>query len=271
MKYTATFRKHPPPRSPARGTSTSTTLTSVPELGGSRPDSLAGVRPQERVPRRIVEQIVDSAPVLPLLHDPDPVPQMVDSVEEVRCFFLKRWPVAAEQTWDCEDELVFEMPKILQHMASSRSSLPEPQTAEQLVAVPVIERIIVARGRGAGGVAWCHTAERTWLLRVHDTGWEPPPAQGVCKYWAQVRLCGHAATYSSSLRWTVDGASLQFFDRVVDIAVMLRDRYAQCYTVLFLDWLLTCPLLCMSRSSSTLSCFPWSSSADHRDSPVAVH
>ena len=27
---------------------------SVPELGGSRPDRLSGVRPQERVPRRIV-------------------------------------------------------------------------------------------------------------------------------------------------------------------------------------------------------------------------
>ena len=52
-----------------------------------------------------------------------------------------------------------------------------------------------------------------------------------CSGW--LRLCGHAATYSSSLRWTVDGASLQFLDRMVDIAVMLRDRYAQCYTVLF--------------------------------------
>ena len=86
----------------------------VPASRGSRPDRLLDVSgPQERVQRRTVQQIVDSAPVLPLLHDPDPVPQMVDSVEEVRCFFLKRWPVAAEQTWDCEDELVFEMPKIL--------------------------------------------------------------------------------------------------------------------------------------------------------------
>ena len=84
---------------------------SVPELGGSRPDRLSGVRPQERVP-----QIVDSAPVLPLLHDPDPVPQMVDSVVEVLRFFLTRWPVAAEQTWDCEDEQVIEMPKILQRL-----------------------------------------------------------------------------------------------------------------------------------------------------------
>ena len=98
------------------------------------------------MPRRIVEQIVDSAPVLPLLHDPDPVPQMVDSVVEVLRFFLTRWPVAAEQTWDCEDEHVIEMPKILQHTASSRSSLPELQTAEQLVAVPVIEQVVVARG-----------------------------------------------------------------------------------------------------------------------------
>ena len=38
-------------------------------------------------------------------------------------------------------------------------------------------------------------------------------------------------TSSGSLCWTVDGASLQFLDRVVDISVMLRDMYAQCSTV----------------------------------------
>ena len=151
---------------------------SVLELGGSRPDRLSGVRPQERVPRRIVEQIVDSAPVLPLLHDPDPMPQMVDSVEEVRCFFHKRWPVAAEQTWDCEDELVFEVPMILQHTASSRSSLPEPQTAEQLVAVPGFEFVIFRRSEGALGLAVARAAGQTWAMPVHDTGWQPPPAQG---------------------------------------------------------------------------------------------
>ena len=140
---------------------------SVPELGGSRPDRLSGVRPQERVPRRIVEQIVDSAPVLPLLHDPEP--QLVDSVVEVRKILDNLLP---------DVEQVIKVPKILPHTVPQRSSLQEPQTAEQLVAVPVIERIIVARGQGAGGVAWCHTAGRTWLMRVHDTGWEPPPAQG---------------------------------------------------------------------------------------------
>ena len=55
VHYTAKFRKHPPPRSPARR-HFFLDDDSVPELGGSRPDRLAGVRPQERVPRRIVEQ-----------------------------------------------------------------------------------------------------------------------------------------------------------------------------------------------------------------------
>ena len=36
---------------------------SVPELGGSRPDRLADIRPQRRVPRRTVEQNVDSVAV----------------------------------------------------------------------------------------------------------------------------------------------------------------------------------------------------------------
>ena len=52
-------------------------------LGGSRPDRLPAVSgPQERGPRRIVEQKVHSAPVVPLLHAPEP--QLVDSVVEVR-------------------------------------------------------------------------------------------------------------------------------------------------------------------------------------------
>ena len=54
---------------------------SVPELGGSRSDRLYEVRPQERVQRRTVEQIVDNVPVVPLLHTSEP--QMVDSVVDV--------------------------------------------------------------------------------------------------------------------------------------------------------------------------------------------
>ena len=93
----------------------------------------------------------------------------MDSVVEVRKILDNLLP---------DVEQVIKVPKILPHTVPQRSSLQEPQTAEQLVAVPVIERIVVARGRGAGGVAWCHTAGWTWLVRVHDTGWEPPPGQG---------------------------------------------------------------------------------------------
>ena len=97
----------------------------MPELGGSRPDRLVDVRPQERVPRRIVEQTVVTVPVVQLLHVP--VPQMVDSVLEV----LK---ILDKSVLDVEQ--VIEVPKILQHVALQRSSLQEPQLAELLVEVP---------------------------------------------------------------------------------------------------------------------------------------
>ena len=118
-KFTAEFQKNPPPRSPARS-------ISVPELGGSRLDRLPAVSgPEERVPRRIVEQIVDIVPVVQLLHVP--VPQPVDSVVEVLKILDKSFP---------DVEQVIEVPKILQHTVLQRSSLQEPQLAEQLVEVP---------------------------------------------------------------------------------------------------------------------------------------
>ena len=43
---------------------------------GTRPDRLVDVRPQERVQRRTVEQLVDAVSLVPLLDDP--VPQTVD-------------------------------------------------------------------------------------------------------------------------------------------------------------------------------------------------
>ena len=95
---------------------------SVPELGGSRPDRLVDVRPQERVPRRIVEQLVDTVPVVQLLHVP--VQQMVDSVVEVLKILDKSLP---------DVEQVIEVPKILQHTVLQRSSsLQEPQMVDQV-------------------------------------------------------------------------------------------------------------------------------------------
>ena len=92
-RHTAEFRRHPPPKSKARSTFFLDD-DSVPELGGSRP--------------RIVEQIV----VFPLLHAP--VPQTVDSVVEVLKILDMSLPLV---------EQVIEVPKIIQHTVSQRSSL----------------------------------------------------------------------------------------------------------------------------------------------------
>ena len=135
---------------------------SVPELGGSRPDRFADVRPQERVPRRIVEHTVDSAPVFPLLHAP--VPQTVDSVVEVLKILDKSLP---------DVEQVIEVPKIIQHTVP----LLEPQMAEQLVAVPGFEFVFVGRVEGALCLGVVR-AGHTWFMRVCDTGWRDTASPG---------------------------------------------------------------------------------------------
>ena len=66
--YTATFPSIPPPRRQAPEYF-SLDVEDVP-AAGSRPDHLAGFRPQERVQRHAVEQIGDSAPFLPSLDVP---------------------------------------------------------------------------------------------------------------------------------------------------------------------------------------------------------
>ena len=76
---------------------------SVPELGGSRPDridTLSG--PQERDLWRTMEQIVDAVPLVPLLDDP--VPQIVEQLQDVMRFFDTLLPVP---------EQVIAAPKIL--------------------------------------------------------------------------------------------------------------------------------------------------------------
>ena len=73
---------------------------------GSRPDRLAGVRPQKRVQ----QQPVDTAPALPILDVP--VPLMGEQLVDVLRFFDTLCPVA---------EQVIEVPKIIL----------DPQLAEQ--------------------------------------------------------------------------------------------------------------------------------------------
>ena len=65
MHYTATFRTHPPPQ--AAGTLYyPTDVDDLPAAGGSRPDRPTEIRPQERVQRHTVEQII-LAPMLDVL------------------------------------------------------------------------------------------------------------------------------------------------------------------------------------------------------------
>ena len=86
--------------------------------------------------------------------------------------------MGAEQVLDCEAERVIDVPKIMLHTALQRSSLPEPQMAEQLVAVPVIEFIIFRRHEGELGIAVCRDTRTTWMMRAHDTGWSDTAGPG---------------------------------------------------------------------------------------------
>ena len=94
---------------------------------GSRPDRLAGVRPQEWVQQHSADQIVDTAPVLPILDVP--VPLMGEQLVDVLRFFDTLCPVA---------EQVIDVPKISLEDIPVRRFCREPQLVEQLVEVPTV-------------------------------------------------------------------------------------------------------------------------------------
>ena len=94
---------------------------------GSRPDRLAGVRPQERVQQHSADQIVDTAPALPILDVP--VPLMGEQLVDVLRFFDTLCPVA---------EQVIDVPKISLEDIPARRLCREPQLVEQLVEVPTV-------------------------------------------------------------------------------------------------------------------------------------
>ena len=112
----------------------------------------------------------------------------------------------------------------------------------------------------------------------------------LCVLESTFGLFGTVSVYSAMLGSTVDtcyasvlGWLLEQFHDLLKIRVHSApevDSRASSLAVKipqvqFLVLFLTCPLLCMSRSSTSLSwrsgCFPWSCSENHRDSPVAVH
>ena len=93
----------------------------------SRPDRLAGVRPHERVQLHPVDQIVDTAPALPILDVP--VPLMGEQLVDVLRFFNTLCPVA---------EQVIDVPKISLEDIPARRLCRVPQLVEQLVEVPTV-------------------------------------------------------------------------------------------------------------------------------------
>ena len=93
---------------------------------GSRPDRLVGVR-QEWVQQHSADQIVNTAPVLPILGVP--VPLMEEQLVDVLHFFDTLCPVA---------EQVIDVPTIFLEDIPVRRLCREPQLVEQLVEVPTI-------------------------------------------------------------------------------------------------------------------------------------
>ena len=91
----------------------------------TRPTPLDEVRPLGRVQRHAVEHLADLAPLVQILDAP--VPQVVDCAMD---FFRRLDLPVAEQ--------VIEVPKISCSPCPSRSLVPEPQTAEQLLEVPTV-------------------------------------------------------------------------------------------------------------------------------------
>ena len=113
----------------------------------TRPTPLVEVRPLGRVLRHVVDDLGEFAPMVQILDLP--MPQMVDYV--VGALRLLDFPIA---------EQVIDVPKISCSPCPSRSLVPEPQSADQLVEVPTVlsplriaEQIVgipVRRGRVQG-------------------------------------------------------------------------------------------------------------------------
>ena len=96
-------------------------------LPGTWPAPLLEVLPQVEAQRHTVDQIVDAVPGFPTLDGP--VPLMVEQLVDVLQLFDALNPVV---------EQVIGVPKIFIERIPPRTSVREPQLAEQLVEVPTI-------------------------------------------------------------------------------------------------------------------------------------
>ena len=139
----------------------------------TRPAPLSAVLPQVGAQRHTVDQIVDAVPGLPTLDGP--VPLMVEQLVDVLQLFDALIPVA---------EQVIDVPKIFIDRIPPRTSVREPQLAEQLVEVPTIvsfsslQRIIEQNvdipvpgggGRLAGLQGFLRGQSSTGVVQIVDT------------------------------------------------------------------------------------------------------
>ena len=159
-------------------------VDSVPELSGAaRPAPLGEPRPQERVQRPTVEQIIETFVPVQILDDP--VPLVVDQPMEI--LKIVDVPSSVEQ--------VIAVPKISCPSCPLRVAVVDTRMAEQLVDVPTPSfhevntrrrRVWLARYLNADGHRWFHCAGPQgvywWKWGTLTTQWdllrEPPPAQG---------------------------------------------------------------------------------------------
>ena len=137
-----------------------------------RPSPLVEVRPSVRAQRHVVEQLADIAPMVQILDSPEP--QMVVQLLEVFRLLDKQLP----------DEQAISVPKISCSPCPSRSRVPEPQSADQLVEVPIVltptriavqiaEQIVdtpVPRGRVRGLPAQGRHDEWVCVVDVENDG-----------------------------------------------------------------------------------------------------
>ena len=141
-----------------------------------RPLPLVEVRPSARAQRHIMEDLGELAPLVQILDLP--VPRTVDSVTDV--LRLLDRPLV---------EQVISVPKISCSLCPSRSRVPEPQSAEQLVEVPTVltptriavqiaEQIVDTSARGSlpGQRSAAHRPAQSSRRRFSGRIWHMPAA-----------------------------------------------------------------------------------------------
>ena len=126
MKYTAKFRKTPPPQAFFQ------LYDEEDAERGVRPAALVEPRPQGPVQRHTAQHIVDIVPYVQILDVPQMGGQLLDFMQNLDTPSL--------------DEQVIAVPKISLNQIPQRSALRPTQKAEQLVEVPTIVSFSSLRG-----------------------------------------------------------------------------------------------------------------------------